>query len=129
MSILSQLLDELGLSKKDDVTSDLKNHSIRKSWTGLKKLKDMIADTLNPFNSQVDPNFLYNIGTGKAAKDSTAAFLLNCVAIGERERKQFIDECSKDPNLLNGKNWKRLLLSQANTRSKEKMGKLMRPAT
>ena len=57
----------------------------------------MIADTLNPFNSQVDPNFLYNIGTGKAAKDSTAAFLLNCVAIDERERKQFIDECSKDP--------------------------------
>ena len=97
VSIVSQLLDELGLSKKDDVTSDLKKHSIRKSWAGLKKLKDMIADTLNPFNSQVDPNFLYNIGTGKAAKDSTAAFLLNCVAIGERERKQFIDECSKDP--------------------------------
>ena len=97
VSIVSQLLDEIGLSKEDDVTSDLKKHSIRKSWAGMKKLKDMIADTLNPFNSQVHPNFLYNIGTGKAAKDSTAAFLLNCVAIGERERKQFIDECSKDP--------------------------------
>ena len=31
-------------------------------------------------------------------------------------------------NLLNGKNWKRLLLSQAKKRSKEKMGKLLQPA-
>ena len=55
-----------------------------------------IKDTMNPFDDNLDPSTLYNIGTGKAAKLETSAFLLNIFKIGEKARDEFIDECSTD---------------------------------
>lgn len=70
-------MSELGLTKNEDVLSDLKKHSITKLQDNLKKvMMMMIKDTLNRYNSDINPNFLYHIGTGKASRESTATFLL-----------------------------------------------------
>ena len=58
----------------------------------------MVKETTNPFESELDPNnHLYNIGTGKAASESTKNFLLNIEKNGNTERTAFISECVKDP--------------------------------
>ena len=77
-------MSELGLTKNEDVLSDLKKHSITKLQDNLKKvmmmmmmmMMMMIKDTLNRYNSDINPNVLYHIGTGKASRKSTATFLL-----------------------------------------------------
>ena len=73
-------MSELGLTKNEDVLSDLKKQSITKLQDNLKKvmmmMMMMIKDTLNRYNSEINPNFLYHIGTGKASRESTATFLL-----------------------------------------------------
>ena len=38
-------------------------------------------------------------GTGKSAKEETAAFLLNAVEIGTNARTRFIEECVEDLDL------------------------------
>ena len=37
----------------------------------------MAKETTNPLESELDPNNLYNVGTGKAASESTKNLLLN----------------------------------------------------
>ena len=73
-------MSEIGLTKNEDVLSDLKKHSITKLQDNLKKvmmmMMMMIKDTLNRYNSGINPNFLYHIGTGKASRESTSTFLL-----------------------------------------------------
>ena len=71
-------MSELGLTKNEDVLSDLKKHSITKLQDNLKKvmMMMMIKDTLNRYNSDINPNVLYHIGTGKTSRKSTATFLL-----------------------------------------------------
>ena len=72
-------MSELGLTKNEDVLSDLKKQSITKLQDNLKKvmmMMMMIKDTLNRYNSDINPNVLYHIGTGKASRESTATFLL-----------------------------------------------------
>ena len=36
----------------------------------------MIDSTMNPFDADVDPKFLFNIATGKATQNATADFLV-----------------------------------------------------
>ena len=83
VAVVSQVFDELGLAKKEDLIMDLKKHSIKKLQAKLRKVMKMIKDTMNLFNSDIDLNFLRNIGTENAASDSTATFVLDMVTAGE----------------------------------------------
>ena len=85
------------MSKKEDVTGSLKAHRIRNDNAAIRSVMAMVKETMNPFNSELDPGHLYNIGTGKAASDNTEKFLLNEVKIGKEERRKFIKECVEDP--------------------------------
>ena len=58
----------------------------------------MVKETMNPFNIEIDPEQLYDIGTGKAASEKTVQFLLNVAEIGKKRRCQFINECIEDPS-------------------------------
>ena len=92
IDIISRINEELGLTRKED----LKRNQIKKDHINLKKVVSMIRETMNPFDSKIDPNYLFNIGTGKSAKKETAAFLLNAVEIGNNARTRFIEECVED---------------------------------
>lgn len=96
-AVISSVFEELGMTKKEDISKDLKNYRIKSDNAALKKIKAMVHDTVNPFNTELDYGNLYNLGTGKAASKSAEDFLLNLKEIGEIERKKFIVECAADP--------------------------------
>eukprot|EP00794_Sanderia_malayensis_P015514 gene15514-17096_t len=96
-TIISAVFEDLGLTKKEDVSNDLKHHNVKKSHENITLVTTAIKETMNPFNLKSNPELLFNIGTGKAASQSTSEYLSNVSAIGERERKKFINECEKDP--------------------------------
>ena len=52
---------------------------------------------MNPFSSQLEKDYLFNISTGKAAGNETSEFLLSVCDIGSRARDCFINDCSDDP--------------------------------
>ena len=95
--IISHVLEDLSMTKKEDVTQDLKPTRIRHNNTDLHTIKTAIEETMNPFSDTLDKDTLYNIGTGKSASIETTKFLLHAVDIGSIKRKEFISECLKEP--------------------------------
>lgn len=97
-SIISNVFEDLDMTNKEDITKDLKPYKIRNSNSNLKKVIDMIRNTINPFSEDIEHEFLFNLGTGKSAKKETESYLLNICTIGETERQKFINECIVNPN-------------------------------
>ena len=84
------------MTKKEDVSNNLRPHQIHNDHADLNKVIVMIQETISPFDVNLDPNKLYNIGTELAAMNSTQIFLLNVFKNGENEQKKFIEECSQN---------------------------------
>ena len=59
------------MTKKEDVSNNLRPHQILNDYADRNKVIVMIQETMNPFDVNLDPDKLYNIGTGLAAIDST----------------------------------------------------------
>ena len=97
-SVISNIFDEYGLVKKEDISNDLKPHRIKSDNLAVNKIISMLKETMNPFSNELDKENLYNIGTGKAASERTERFLLNIEEIGKREQEKFIKECFDDPS-------------------------------
>ena len=70
-SIISDVFEELGMSQKEDITKDLKKYKITKDNSAVNAVKLMINGTMNPFDSQLDNDYLFNLGTGKAELPET----------------------------------------------------------
>ena len=94
MTIVTNLMDELNLTKNEDITEGLKTHRIKRDQRDLEKIKQMIVDNINPFNPDLEKDKLFNISTGKAASEDTQNFLLNVMKIGKDRRDTFIEECA-----------------------------------
>ena len=92
-AIISDVYEELGMTKKDDLTKDLKTYKVKKDNADFQKVRTMIRDTMNPFDNNIGKEYLFNLGTSKAASKETETFLLNMESIGEEERKRFVSEC------------------------------------
>ena len=84
------------MTKKENVSNNLRPHRIPNDNADLNKVIVMIQETINPFDVNLDPEKLYNISRGLAAMDSTQLFLLNVFKNGKNERKKFIEECSQN---------------------------------
>ena len=50
-------------------------NSLKNDNTSLRSILAMVKDTMNPFDSELDPIHLYNIGTGEAVSDNTEKLL------------------------------------------------------
>ena len=96
VTVISKLFEEIGLTKKEDVTEELKSHRMNQNCQDLEKLINGITETMNPFLGLIDKNYLFNIATGKAAHEETATFLLDVMETGRKTRDQFIKDCVKD---------------------------------
>ncbi|GFW83425.1 hypothetical protein TNCV_2545231 [Trichonephila clavipes] len=70
-TIITHVLEEIGITKKQDISTELQPHNIKK-------------------------NQLFNIASGKAASSEVEEFLLNVQEIGEKLRTTFIAECELD---------------------------------
>ena len=69
----------MGLTRKEDVTEELKSHRMNQNWQDLEKLINGIAETMNPFSGLIGKNSLFNIAASKVAHEETATFLLDCM--------------------------------------------------
>ena len=76
-------LETLYLNKKEDVSTDLQNHKIKKNAKTLKNMLEEAEQVINPFSSEIDKEHLYNVGTGRAASKETSTFLLKVNDIGK----------------------------------------------
>ena len=76
-TIISNVFEDLRMTKKEDVSNNLRPHRIRNDNVDLHKVIIMIQETMNPSDVNLDSDKLYNIGTRLAAMDSTQKFLLN----------------------------------------------------
>lgn len=72
----------------------------------------MIKDALNPFS--------FEVGTRKAAIESTVTLSLNVVTNGETKRKTFINECHRDPASLKKSIKRQKLVTFSNVCGKQK---------
>ena len=95
-TVISKVFEEMGLTRKEDVTEEVKSHRINQNCQDLEKLINRITETMNPFSGLIDKNDLFNIATGKAAHEETATFLLDVMETGRKTRDLFIKDCVKD---------------------------------
>ena len=56
-----------------------------------------LTEMINPFDSAVNKDVLFNIKTGRKASPEAEKYLLSLTSEGERKRDQFMKECSDDP--------------------------------
>lgn len=98
VTIISKVFEELDLSRKEDVSEDLKPHRIKQNCKDLEKLIRAVTDTMNPFSDSINKVHLFNISTGKAANEDTTNFLLSVKDVGTAARNDFIQSCNNNPN-------------------------------
>ena len=79
------------MTKKEDVSNNLRPHQILNDYADRNKVIVMIQETMNPFDLNLDPDKLYNIGTGLAAIDST-----QILKIGKMNEKHLLKNAHKD---------------------------------
>ena len=70
------MFEELELSRKEDVSEELKPHRIKQNAADVDKVLQATSDTMNHFSPEIDKDHLYNIVTGKAADEETSSYLL-----------------------------------------------------
>ena len=73
------------MKKENDLTKDFKTYKVKKDNTDFQEVKTMIRDTQNPFDNNIDQEYFFNLGTGKAASKETETFLLNMESVREEE--------------------------------------------
>ena len=94
--IISYVFDKVGISKKEDVTQDLRPNQIKKNNRHLQNI-ETLQENMNPFSESIDKESFFNIGWGKAALTQTVVFLLSIVKKGCFNRGKFIQESIDQP--------------------------------
>ena len=97
IKIISYVFDKVGISKKEDITQDLRPNQVTKNKKHLQSIIETLQENMNPFSEITDKESLFNIGSEKTALTQTAAFLLNIVEKGCVNRDKFIQECIDQP--------------------------------
>ncbi|XP_047992980.1 uncharacterized protein LOC125231567 [Leguminivora glycinivorella] len=93
-TIISHTYEMTGLRKHQDVTADLEKSSIRRDSSHLQLFINAFTKFVNPFETNIDQQQLFNISSGKAASQAVQDYLLNIEANGAKLREQFISECT-----------------------------------
>ena len=93
-SIVSTLLEHLGMTKKDDVSQHIKLNRIKKANASVRQVLYVLREMVNPFE-MAGESPLFNIATRKSVMSETDNFLLNIDIIGDRERNKFLESSGK----------------------------------
>lgn len=97
MQVVNNMMDNLGLSNKEETAPELRSSNKRKQHQQLTACLDLISQFQDPFAEDMPPTLLVNISTGRAASEKTAHFLSNVFEEGKELRKNFITECVERP--------------------------------
>ncbi|CAH1645610.1 unnamed protein product [Spodoptera littoralis] len=94
--IIAHIMEETDLRADQDITADLELIRIKRHSLQLDHCITHIKQNMNPFSRDVDKDFLYIISTGQAVTEDIENFLLNVETLGNKQREEFITECSAD---------------------------------
>ena len=114
--LVRQAPNKLGMTKKEDISSDFKNYKVKNDNSAFQRIRLMINDTMNPFDRQLDSKNLYNLSTGAPASQKTEDFLQK-----NTEREKFIKECCEDPARFESRIWRKTLHIFATEGGKKKV--------
>ena len=121
MKVIFQIFDDLRMTSKDNVASDLRDGQMRKNSEASSFIIAHVENTMNPFANDVDKDHLYNVGSGKCASKETKDSLLHVHENGTKLKEAFTSKCIKDPNRFVKKITLRKLLTFASKGQKYKM--------
>lgn len=85
--IISRLFEELKITSSNDTVRELENHRIEKDKKALENIIIKIKENINPFDNNIEREYLYNISTGRAVSNDTVSFLLNAKTFGKTKKK------------------------------------------
>ncbi|CAD6231327.1 GSCOCG00012217001-RA-CDS [Cotesia congregata] len=94
---ISHVLNDVKLKAPEKVSTDLKKSVMSKNNQQISNFLTSLNKYINPFDSTLDHDKLYNITSGKNAAPEIEEFLLNVEKIGDDARKTFITECIEYP--------------------------------
>ncbi len=94
---VSKVQEMVGITKTEDVTSDLTLARLQRNAEDLQKVIRQIRETYNPFMNEIDRDQLINISTGKVASECVKEFLLSVPTKGRERHKEFIEACQANP--------------------------------
>ena len=95
-SVLTNVMQDLSMRAKQDVSADLHENRTRKSRAQLDKLLAAIDENINPFDPNVPQKSLFNISSVEAVSQAICDTLLNADVTGNQLREKFVNECSLD---------------------------------
>ncbi|KAG5881311.1 hypothetical protein JTB14_012545 [Gonioctena quinquepunctata] len=95
-TVITNILEEVGLGKNQDISAELQPTNIKKSTEQLENFIKSFDQYINPFSHDLPMDQLFNIASGKAASIKVEKFLLNIEEIGKDQRETFLTECSLD---------------------------------
>lgn len=96
-SFITSLLEMTGLITKEDIATELHPRRIERDNADLQKIITQICNTNNPFQENLAPESLYNISTGKVAREDIKKSLLGVPTKGKQRHQEFIQSCKEDP--------------------------------
>lgn len=85
--IISRLFEELKITSSNDTVRELENHRIEKDKKALENIIIKIKENINPFDNNIEREYLYNISTGRAVPNDTVSFFLNAKTFGKTKKK------------------------------------------
>lgn len=91
-TVIADVMDETGLKKKQDVTADLRASVIKKNTVQIEDFLRSIDDALNPNDSRLQHDLLYNISNSQTAPPHVADYLRSFETKGNEQREAFISE-------------------------------------
>ncbi len=96
---VSEMKDMCGIQYGETPANQLRKRRIERDNTDANNLLRLFDNTCNPFASEAPP-VLVNIATGKAATQTTSAYLLGTLQRGTRLRQEFHKECVADDSRM-----------------------------
>ena len=102
------------MSKKEDVTQDLRPNQIKKNNKHLQNIIETLQENMNPLSESIDEESLFNIGSEKAALDKQLLFLLSIVEKSCVNCDKFIQGSIDQPKRFDDKATRNKLLTFAN---------------
>ena len=121
--LISHVMEEAGIAKKEDITSQLRASKIIADCKNVKKLMNTFDNFLNPFSEELQKDRLFNLTTGKAASPEVQEFLLSVNERGNEQHQKFRSECLHDPSRFKRPIKRNKMLTFSSTNARPKVAK------
>ena len=63
----------------------------------MEKIRNSVTEMINPFDSSLNKDVLFNIKTRRRASPDAEKYLLSVISEGDRMREKFMKECQDNP--------------------------------